>query len=357
MFAILVQRAAYFVSGESSILVPKDEKAVKFALQTAQYMKTAGEKDFMHGETGFLNRNGRRLLRLSEKEENDEFYLSCANFFRMFLLILRQAEMKDHDIVDDRWKVPLSQRLKDRILYRLRPDTFEMRFALRMNVVLMTGMAFNFLFPEGHSYWLVMNAFLLLRPMYEDSNYRMKTRFLGTVAGCFRSQLKYNLEMLFHMHHMYLRILEDSLTNPLDYWRLCDAQLQYHMVHAQIRADLPRAAKGEEEGYLEILAITWRMASEIQQMFFHIKHKKRSQESRQIIQRYIYYADYVLNQIQEMMHLKKEKHLKSVEGMQYQRYIEGEPKFSELMTLYAHNLSRLYARVLKKYQNPRSGNS
>ena len=66
---------------------------------------------------------------------------------------------------------------------------------------------------------------------------------------------------------------------------------------------------------------------------------------------------YVLNQIQEMMHLKKEKHLKSVEGMQYQRYIEGEPKFSELMTLYAHNLSRLYARVLKKYQNPRSGNS
>ena len=87
------------------------------------------------------------------------------------------------------------------------------------------------------------------------------------------------------------------------------------------------------------------------------KHKKRSQEARQIIQRYIYYADYVLNQIQEMMHLKKEKHLKSVEGMQYQRYIEGEPKFSELMALYAHNLSRLYARVLKKYQNPRSGNS
>lgn len=83
----------------------------------------------------------------------------------------------------------------------------------------------------------------------------------------FRSQMKYNLEMLFHMHHMYLRVLEDSLTDPLDYWKLCDAQLQYHMVHAQIRSDLPRAAKGEEEGYLEILAITWRMASEIQQMF------------------------------------------------------------------------------------------
>ena len=118
MFSYRVQRAAYFVSGESSMLMPKDEKAVKFALQTAQYMKMAGEKDFMHGETEFLNRNGRRLLRMSEKEQNDEFYLSCANFFRMFLLILRQAEMKDHDIVDDRWKVPLSQRVKDRVLPR-----------------------------------------------------------------------------------------------------------------------------------------------------------------------------------------------------------------------------------------------
>src|SRR5699024_9049763 len=35
-----------------------------------------------------------------------------------------------------------------------------------------------------HSYWFVMNAFLLRRPMYEDSRYRMKTRFIGTAAGC-----------------------------------------------------------------------------------------------------------------------------------------------------------------------------
>ena len=59
-----------------------------------------------------------------------------------------------------------------------------MRFALRMSVVLMAGMTFNLLSKDSHSYWFVMNAFLLLRPMYEDSNYRMRTRFLGTAAGC-----------------------------------------------------------------------------------------------------------------------------------------------------------------------------
>ena len=37
--------------------------------------------------------------------------------------------------------------------------------------------------------------------------------FFPTSMG---SQFRYNFEMLFHMHHMYLRILEDSLTDPLE---------------------------------------------------------------------------------------------------------------------------------------------
>lgn len=52
--------------------------------------------------------------------------------------------------------------------------------------------------------------------------------------------------MLFHMHHMYLRMLEDSLTNQLDYWRICDAQIQYHTVLAQIRSDLPKVEKDDK---------------------------------------------------------------------------------------------------------------
>ena len=59
--------------------------------------------------------------------------------------------------------------------------------------------------------------------------------FFPTSMG---SQFRYNLQMLFHMHHMYLRILERALDRPLDYWRLCDAQIQYYMVHLQIRGDV-----------------------------------------------------------------------------------------------------------------------
>ncbi len=434
MFALLVQRTVYMVSGQSQILLPKDEAERELAIQLAAYMKEAGTKDFMHGEFGELKREGKRLLKISEKGKSD-FCRSVTNFFRMYLLIFFQQGFKEEDIVDKRWTVPIDRRLKDHVIYRLRPDTFEMRFALRMSVVLIVGMSFNFFFPESHSYWFVMNSFLLLRPMYEDSNYRMKTRFLGTAAGSlivtavlpfcgslpayliiasvmvacmytatpgttihalfvtcfaltmttmavghaaaagilrmayvmasvlfvlvinrfffptsFKSQLKYNLQLLFHMHHMYLRILENSLTGPLDYWRVCDAQLQYHMVHRQIRQELPMAAKGDEDGYMKILSITWRMASEVQQMLFHVRHKRRGEEARQILRQYIYYNDYVLNQIQEMLHLKKEKRLKNIEGMRYQRYIEDEPELSTLMTQYARNLSRLYILVLRRYR-------
>ena len=67
------------------------------------------------------------------------------------------------------------------------------------------------------------------------------------------------------------------------------------MVHGQIKQDLPKAAGAQEDDYLRILAITWRMASEIQQMIIHIRHRKRDAESCRILERYISYTDYVLN--------------------------------------------------------------
>lgn len=436
MFALLIQRTTYLLSNRSKVLSPPDEESRKLALALAQYMQKAGEINFLSGDrdsTRQLKKEGRRLLTEAEKQK-DIFHRHVANFFRMFLFIIHQAEVKDQGILSEEWEVPAEHQFKERVLAHFRPDTFEMRFALRMSVVLMAGMAFNLLFYDEHSYWFVMNAFLLLRPMYEDSNYRMRTRFIGTAVGCIivalilpfcdtmashlvlagvmvacmytatpgtivhalfvtcfalsmttlamgetmavflrmayiigavlfvliinrfffptslGSQVRYNFQLLFHMHHMYLRMLEDLLTNQLDYWRICDAQIQYHTVLAQIRTDLPKAEKDDKdrEYYNKILNITWCMASEIQQMFFQVKHKRRGAEARKIMEQYISYTDYVLNQIQEMLHLKKEKKLKNIEGMKYQRYIEGEPELSSLMTQYARNLSRLYVLVLRR---------
>ncbi|EEG54762.1 FUSC family protein [Enterocloster asparagiformis] len=59
-----------------------------------------------------------------------------------------------------------------------------MRFSLRLSSVLTLGFLFSRLSGCNHAYWFVLNAFLLLQPMYEDSAFRLKNRFIGTVAGC-----------------------------------------------------------------------------------------------------------------------------------------------------------------------------
>ena len=433
MFAVLMQRTIYLVLSQSQILKPEKEEVRQLELMLSDYMKKAGQTDFMSGAPKELIREGRRLMRRAEKG-TDEFSHYAADFLHLFLFILYQAGKKENEILDRRWKMPAGEKLKDRFLYRMRPDTFEMRFAMRMSLVLMAGMAFNFLFDEGHSYWFVMNAFLLLRPMYEESRYRMRNRFLGTAAGCLivsavipllggsltahftlasvmvacmytavpgtiihalfvtcyaltmttmamessmaavlrlayvvgavlfvlivnrfffptsmGSQFRYNFQMLFHMHHVYLRILENGLENRLDYWRLCDAQLQYQVYHGQLKKDLPQAGGEEQDLYREILSLTWRMAAEAQQMIFLTARLRGDSHVRRIMERYIFYTDCVLNQIQEMLHLKREKKLKNIEGMQYQRTIEGEPRLSVLMTRYAKNLSRLYVLVAGRF--------
>lgn len=72
------------------------------------------------------------------------------------------------------------------ILRRFRPDTFEMRFSLRLSSVLTLGFLFSRLSGCNHAYWFVLNAFLLLQPMYEDSAFRLKTALsaLWRAARC-----------------------------------------------------------------------------------------------------------------------------------------------------------------------------
>lgn len=77
----------------------------------------------------------------------------------MFLLILEQIPLEENQIMDDTWKMPFAQRIRNRFLYRMRLDTFEMRFALRMSIILIISMSYSMITQANHGYWLAMNAF------------------------------------------------------------------------------------------------------------------------------------------------------------------------------------------------------
>lgn len=431
LFALMFQRGLYFLSELDNDVI-NDLELKKFMIDIADYFKDININEF-EDNIEKLKKQGSQLNKITENKK-DWFYSSINSFLRIFLLILNQFQNKEdinNEYLDKNWRVPLKEKIKLYLRYYVKLDAFEFRFALRMSLVLMIGMAYNMVALAEHGYWLVMNAFLLLRPMYEDSMYRMKTRFIGTVAGCglmailllyinqpyqhfilasvmvmgmysaipgtwihglfvtcfalsmttlalgttialelrifyvavaimmvllinrfffptsLKTQYKYNLNLLFHMHHMYLRLLENALLKPLDYWKICEALIQYHMVHLQLKTYLDKISNGKDVE--KILAISWQMVAKMEQMFFLVNTKRRGIQEKQKIIDYIVGSDYVLNHIQDMLNLKKEKIGKNIEETNYCRTLDNEIELSNLMYGYGKELSKLYLIVCQKY--------
>ena len=141
-------------------------------------------------------------------------------------------------------------------------------------------------------------------------------------------QFHYNIQQIFHMHHVYLRILGGSLSMPLDYGIICDAQLEYHMIHVQLRDYVEKNHPDKSLVYLEFLRISQRMVSEMEQMLFLVNNRRRGLTAMKTLEDYIAFTDYVLNQAQQRLRLK--------------------PELSYLMTRYGKNVSRVYRLICEK---------
>ncbi len=145
-----------------------------------------GYRDGLSSEA--FSKQGKELLAEAAGREEAP-YIFVRNFLGLLLLILENLRRIDENVPSPGWKLPIYRRPIRRLFCHMRTDTFETRFALRLSVVLTAGFAYSMMSQANHGYWLALNAFLLLRPMYEDSASRMKSRFIGTVAGCLLLQL------------------------------------------------------------------------------------------------------------------------------------------------------------------------
>ena len=427
-FALMYQRAAYFVDSRYQPKMLEEKNANIFSKKMADYLRLAGKQGFAeHTQRQKLLEEGQKLLWETEQKE-DELYIFYQNFLRPFLSILNQMDTPGQKTKPFSRKLP---RFTDSRRFFLRSDSFEIKFALRMSIVLTLTLSYSMLSHVEHAFWLPLNAFLLLRPMYEDSLYRMKTRFIGTAAGCLllafllphfhgsaghiifasivviglytatpgtwqqalcstcfalsmatlaipektaltlrilyilisillvlvvnkfffptnlKSQFWYNFQLLFHMQHSCLRILEGALTAKTEYDMICNAQLQYHLIHQQIIQYLKKQDSGQNDYYRKLLSISWKMISEMEQLFVLVNATTYTPKEAEILNGYILYADYVLNQVQEMLNMKTECTLPRMDGIQYCRFIENQPQLSFLMTRYSKHLSCLYQAVCK----------
>lgn len=425
MFALLFQRAVYFLTNPYQASMLSDPNRHDLLERLAQYMETAGTDGFEQEE---LVRTGSELL--AEVEECDE--IPCVfiqNFLRLFLLILDNIRQDGGKQSSHGWKLPSYRRPLKKLFGQIKTDTFETRFALRLSAVLTIGFAYSMISQANHGYWLVLNAFLLLRPMYEESATRIKTRFIGTLAGCLilqlllplfhgtgwhfllatfmavglymetagtwqqalfstcfaltlttlalpqmlaaelrilyvvsamvlvllvnrfvfpthqKGQFRYNLYQLFHIHHVYLRLLESSLAAPLDYGVICDVQIHYHLIHDQIIQYLKKAGSEDSAFIKKLLWISWHMISEAEQMLFLINNRKTHTVNSAQMEDYLAFTACILSEIQEMLHMKADRNRTVTPEILYKRTMEGEPRLSMLMEQYSKQLSEMYRCV------------
>lgn len=425
MFALLFQRAVYFLTNPYQASMLSDPNRHDLLERLARYMETAGTDGFEQEE---LVRTGAELL--AEVEECDEIpCIFIQNFLLLFLLILDNIRQDGGKQSSHGWKLPSYRRPLKKLFGQIKADTFETRFALRLSAVLTIGFAYSMISQANHGYWLVLNAFLLLRPMYEESATRIKTRFIGTLAGCLilqlllplfhgtgwhfllatfmavglymetagtwqqalfstcfaltlttlalpqmlavelrilyvvsamvlvllvnrfvfpthqKGQFRYNLYQLFHIHHVYLRLLESSLAAPLDYGVICDVQIHYHLIHDQIIQYLKKAGSEDSAFIKKLLWISWHMISEAEQMLFLINNRKTRTVNSAQMEDYLAFTACILSEIQEMLHMKADRNRTVTPEILYKRTMEGEPRLSMLMEQYSKQLSEMYRCV------------
>lgn len=106
----------------------------------------------------------------------------CRSILHMTILILKTREGQTHWI--QRMHSINWREVWEQTRFRFTLESFEMRMAMRLSMVMTISCTCSYVLPITHSYWIPLNAFLLLQPNCEESSYRMKTRPIGTLIGC-----------------------------------------------------------------------------------------------------------------------------------------------------------------------------
>ena len=186
LLGTLVQRAAYLVSDarwQEGVLPPEWEGELhdlaRLVRELGQAQDAGARADLLQRAQGLLE---------STRLPDGRLRIFYRGFLRTMVLLLQRGggERGSEELRPAFWAL-LRARLRD----RLRLDSFQGRFALRLAVVMTVSCTVSMLWDVERSYWIPLHAFLLLQPSYEDSAHRMRTRPIGTAIGCLVVALVY----------------------------------------------------------------------------------------------------------------------------------------------------------------------
>ena len=178
MVSTLLQRFSYMIadydwhSELDTASAMELRRLSSFLSETAKYIGTPSQRDQMEHAQELLD---------SMTIPEGRIRIFSRSIIHMVDFMLHTAEK---DPSGDRRRSINWHGLMHEIAVRFSSESFEMRLASRLAIVMAISGIVSYLIPLSHSYWIPFNAFLLLQPSSEDSSYRMRTRPIGTFIGC-----------------------------------------------------------------------------------------------------------------------------------------------------------------------------
>lgn len=140
------------------------------------------------------------------------------------------------------WKIPSTSNPIKNLRLFTRLDRFQIRFALRLSLVLCVSFLFCFGTKLNHSYWYPMSAFLMLMPYAEESLMKINNRILGTMAGLLIVFIFMDLFHSFTSHIVIILIMTCFMyAAPITSWTMTMYTTCYGMALTTLSLDMKEA--------------------------------------------------------------------------------------------------------------------
>ncbi len=184
-FMLLFQRFHYFIKLHASQDTPLPTEDAAYFQNLSRVFADA-EHQMNQSDNHALRWKIRTFSESSHLSSADEDY-TMGNILGLFLRALQEMDEIHIGRMAKEWHIPKSSRLlsKDNQKKLLSLDIFQIRFALRLSIVLCVSFLFCRATNLEHAYWYPMTAFLMLMPYAEESLMKVNNRILGTIAGLF----------------------------------------------------------------------------------------------------------------------------------------------------------------------------
>ncbi|MBD7915965.1 FUSC family protein [Clostridium sp. Sa3CUN1] len=169
-------------------------------------------------ENFYLGNNDEYVERLIKFTSN---YKITDNYIQNYLIYIINllASILDYfsedfinksNLIHKEWVIPSKSRPLGRLIDHFTLNSFKLRFALRLSIVVSLGFTLEKFLNLPKGYWLPLNIFVLIIPFYEDSFKKVVSRIKGTLIGIILSFILFTIFKT-RTEHMIIMALSNLL--------------------------------------------------------------------------------------------------------------------------------------------------